>query len=110
MLTNFAWTGRGVVRGIALTVAALGSGLFFNASISQAQEFDLLLKGGHVIDPRNNISAPMDVAISGTTVARVAANIPASAARSVVDASGLYVAPGFIDIHTHVFAGGNSGF
>ena len=75
-----------------------------------AQQIDILIKGGHVIDPRNDLSAPRDVAITGTTIMSVAADIPASAARRVVDVSGLYVVPGLIDPHTHVFAGGNAGF
>jgi len=71
----------------------------------QAQEIDLLLKGGHVIDPKNNIDGKMDVAITGGKIFRVAANIPSGSARKTVDVSGLYVSPGFIDMHVHVFAG-----
>jgi dihydroorotase len=72
---------------------------------AQAPAFDLLIKGGHVIDPRNNIDAVMDVAIAGGKVAQVSANIEASRARRVADAAGLYVVPGLIDIHAHVFFG-----
>ena len=67
--------------------------------------YDLLLKGGHVIDPRNNLSAVRDVAIAAGKIAAVAENIPPAEARRVVDASGLYVTPGLVDIHVHVFAG-----
>ena len=70
---------------------------------SFAQQYDLLLKGGHVIDPKNKINAPMDVAIANGRIARVAANIPASEARRVVDVAGLMVTPGLIDIHVHVY-------
>ena len=49
------------------------------------QQYDLLLKGGHVIDPANSIDAIRDVAIAGGKIARVAANIPASEARRTVD-------------------------
>jgi len=69
--------------------------------------YDLLLKGGHVIDPKNNISRVMDVAISGGRIARVDASIPASAAKKVVDSKDLYVTPGLIDIHAHVYIRGN---
>lgn len=69
----------------------------------QAQNYDLLLKGGHVIDPKNRINAAMDVAIAGGKIARVAANIPASAARRTVNVAGLTVTPGLIDIHVHVY-------
>jgi dihydroorotase len=72
---------------------------------AQAPAFDLLIKGGHVIDPRNNIDGVMDVAIAGGKVAQVSANIEASRARRVADAAGLYVVPGLIDIHAHVFFG-----
>jgi dihydroorotase len=83
------------------------AGLLLGGSILAAQEpiYDLLLKGGHVIDPKNNLSAPMDVAIAGGKIARVAAGIPAAQARRVADVSGLYVVPGLIDMHVHVYAG-----
>lgn len=70
-----------------------------------AQDFDLLLKGGHVIDPRNDRNEQLDVAVQDGKVARVAADIPAESARQVVDVSGLYVTPGLIDLHVHVFHG-----
>ena len=73
------------------------------------QQYDLLLKGGHVIDPRNNVNAVRDVAIAGERVAAVAENIAASQARKVIDVSGLYVTPGLVDIHAHVFAGTRAG-
>jgi dihydroorotase len=69
------------------------------------QKYDLLLKGGHVIDPKNGISAIRDVAIAGGKVAAVASRISAGDASKVVDVSNLYVTPGLIDIHVHVFAG-----
>jgi dihydroorotase len=67
--------------------------------------YDLLLKGGHVIDGKNKISAVMDVAIADGKIAAVAADIPAAKALKVVDVSGLYVTPGLIDMHVHVYAG-----
>jgi dihydroorotase len=66
--------------------------------------YDLLLKSGYVIDPQNNINQVMDVAVAGGKIARVAANIPASEARKIVDLKDLYVTPGLIDIHVHVYA------
>jgi dihydroorotase len=68
-----------------------------------AQSYDLLLKGGRVIDPKNKIDAVMDVAIAGGRIARVAAGIPAKEARKTVDVAGLTVTPGLVDIHVHVF-------
>lgn len=68
-----------------------------------AQEYDILLKGGHVIDARNNLSAVRDVAIKDGKVAAVAADIPSARAVKAVDVSGMYVAPGLIDLHGHVY-------
>src|SRR5690606_3465439 len=79
--------------------------LLAGAITVMAQTYDILIKGGHVIDPRNEINQVMDVAISGDQIARVATNIPADQAETVIDASGLYVTPGLIDIHAHVFYG-----
>ena len=73
--------------------------------VSAQQKYDLLLKGGHLIDPRNKISAVRDVAIANGRVAAVAANIDPAEALKVVDASGYYVTPGLVDIHVHVYAG-----
>jgi dihydroorotase len=72
---------------------------------AQQPTYDLLLKGGHVIDPKNGISRVMDVAIADGRIARVAESIPAARAGTVADVSGLYVTPGLVDIHTHVFTG-----
>ncbi|HEX6462915.1 MAG TPA: amidohydrolase/deacetylase family metallohydrolase [Vicinamibacterales bacterium] len=69
------------------------------------QKYDLLLKGGHVVDPRNRISAVRDVAIADGKVAAIAARIDPAEAFKVVDVSGLYVTPGLVDIHVHVYAG-----
>lgn len=77
--------------------------LLISASLLSAQTYDLLLKGGHVIDPKNNISKPLDVAIKDGKIARVAENIPASEAGRVANVSGLYVSPGLIDLHVHVY-------
>jgi len=67
--------------------------------------YDVLLKGGHVIDPKNRINAPQDLAIKDGKVAAVAASIPPAQARKVIQVNGLYVVPGLIDIHAHVFSG-----
>ncbi len=70
-----------------------------------AQQIDILLKGGHVIDPKNKIDSQMDVAIVNGKISAVAPNIAAGNAKKVVDVSGLYVTPGIIDMHVHVFQG-----
>ena len=85
--------------------------LVFLLGISASgQDIDILIKNGHVIDPKNNIDEQMDVAISGGKILKVAKSISASGAKRIIDASGMYVTPGFIDPHTHVFVGSNQGF
>jgi len=78
------------------------------AMFSWSQSYSLVIKDGHVIDPKNNIDAVMDVAIVDGKIVEVAKNIDASKAKQIVDAKGLYVTPGLIDIHTHNFAGTNA--
>ena len=67
--------------------------------------YDLLLKGGHVIDARNRISEIRDVAIKDGKIAAVAANLDSADALKTVDVTGLYVTPGLVDIHTHNYTG-----
>ncbi|MDW8224247.1 MAG: amidohydrolase family protein, partial [Gemmatales bacterium] len=73
------------------------------ASLLAQARYDILLKGGHVIDPKNKINSLMDVAIQDGKIARLAPNIGASEAKRVVPVQGLYVTPGFVDLHVHVF-------
>lgn len=70
-----------------------------------AQTYEIVIKGGHLIDPKNNIDQVMDIAVANGTIAKVAADIPASSAGRVIAAHGLYVTPGFIDIHSHNYYG-----
>src|SRR5262245_22724044 len=72
------------------------------AAIAQPR-YDLLLKGGHVIDAKNRIDAVRDVAIAGGRVALVAEKIDPAEARKTINASGLYVSPGLIDMHAHLY-------
>ncbi len=74
-------------------------------SHSFAQEYDMLLQGGHVIDPKNNIDQEMDVAVDEGKIALVAENIDPSSAEKVVEVNGFYVVPGLIDMHSHNFHG-----
>ncbi len=85
-------------------VVILTAFLWCQAAFSQAR-YELLLKGGHVIDPKNNVNQPMDVAVAGGKIARVAANIPPGEAAKIIDVSGLFVTPGLVDTHVHVYAG-----
>jgi dihydroorotase len=77
--------------------------LLLTSGLGAQTPYDLVLKGGHVVDPKNRINGLMDVAIADGKIARVAADIPASQAKKTVDVGGLTVAPGLIDIHVHVY-------
>lgn len=72
---------------------------------SQGARYDLLIRGGRVVDPSQQLSAERDIAISATKIVRVAPGIPESDARHVLDARGKIVTPGLIDIHVHVYDG-----
>lgn len=78
---------------------------FLGSSLAQAQRYNMVIKGGHVIDAKNNINEVMDIAIQDGKIAAVAKDIDAGLASQVVDAKGLFVTPGLIDLHGHVFAG-----
>ena len=66
--------------------------------------YDLLLQGGHVIDPRNSIDEPMDIAIAQGRIAEVAEDIKVERAEQVVHVEGLYITPGLVDLHCHLYA------
>ncbi|SDM39227.1 dihydroorotase [Daejeonella rubra] len=97
------------IRCFRMGLIALFAVLLFPQFV-QGQEIDLLLKGGRVLDPRNNIDSKMDVAVKDGKIYHVAAEIPASGAKKVLDVSGMLVSPGLINIHTHVYAGSKPGF
>ena len=80
-------------------------GLLISAALSAQPQYELLLTGGHVIDPGNNVDAVMDVAIAAGKIARLAVGIPDAEAQQVVDVRGLIVTPGLVDIHVHAYAG-----
>ena len=88
-------------RPLRATLILLGGSL----ALAQTQPYDLLLQGGHLIDAKNNIDAVRDVAIHDGKVALVAAHIDPAQAFKVVNVGGLYVTPGLIDMHVHVYAG-----
>ncbi len=72
---------------------------------AQTKTYSILIKGGHVIDAKNKINEVMDVAIQNDKIVAVAKNIDPALASQVVNATGMYVTPGLIDLHAHVFAG-----
>jgi dihydroorotase len=91
------------MKKIFFLVTLLTVALF--SSSQSNQSFDIVVKGGTLIDPKNGIHALMDIAISQGKIAKVAASIDPKEAKQVVDARGLMVTPGIIDLHGHVFHG-----
>ena len=78
--------------------------LFYSPLLAQ-QKYDLLIKNADVLDPKNNIHEVRDVAISNRKIAAIEKSIPASDAAKTINAKGLYLTPGLVDIHTHDYAG-----
>ena len=91
--------------GIMKKLKLLSLALVLMSGSLLAQNYDILIKGGHIIDPVNNIDQVMDLAIKGNKIAAIEKEISANQAKKVVDASGLIVSPGLIDMHTHNFYG-----
>lgn len=69
--------------------------------------YDLLIKGGTLVDPAQCLHTPRDLAFANGVVAAVAEDVPSTEAARVVDATGCLVTPGLIDLHVHVFEGGS---
>jgi dihydroorotase len=80
---------------------------FFMTGLVKAQTYNIVIKGGHVIDPKNNIDEVMDIAVKDGKIVQIAKNIDEKEGIQVVNAQGMYVTPGLIDIHVHVFQGTN---
>jgi dihydroorotase len=72
---------------------------------SHGQTYDIVIKGGRVLDARNKIDGTFDVAIAGGKIARISPDIPVTGVPTVVRAAGMVVTPGLVDIHAHVFHG-----
>lgn len=90
---------------VAVVTVMLAAGSVGTVTSAHAQDLDLLIEDGHVLDPKNDIDEVMDVGIAGDTIATVASDVSPDRAERVVDASGHYVTPGLIDMHAHVFHG-----
>lgn len=92
--------GRSLLAALAsLTTLAVAAGA------ARAQPYQLLIKGGRLIDAKNGVDGPRDVAINDGKIAAVAPDLRAADAKQVVSAQGLVVTPGLVDIHVHVFHG-----
>lgn len=92
------------IQMIAMTRLFMLLNLLLLVQLSSAQSYDILIRNGRVIDPKNGIDAKMDIAVSEGKIAKVSPQITGTA-RQTVDATGMIVTPGLIDIHGHVFYG-----
>src|SRR5215510_1205845 len=92
----------------ALAVAAATLGGSACAAIRPEDKFDLLIKGGDVLDPSQSLRGKRDIGIRYGLIEAVEADIPAERALRVLDASGKLVTPGLIDLHCHVFPYGSA--
>lgn len=107
---------RKYLQGNAALLA--GAAAFPGVSMASAAEsttegepkYDILLKDGHVIDPKNNINAVCDVAVRNDKIAEVTSHINPRRAKQPIDVSDMYVTPGLIDMHEHLYFGTNEGY
>jgi len=88
-------------RFLSSSIAAAAAASVARLPELRAAQYDLLIKGGRVLDPSRKFDQTADVAIAGGKIAAVQPNIAASSATETIDAAGKLVVPGLIDIHTH---------
>lgn len=88
----------------SLAVVAVGI-VLLSAGSASAQDYDMILQGGHVFDAKNHVDAVEDVAVKDGLIAEVAPHIDPKKAVKTIDVKGFYVTPGLVDIHVHVYAG-----
>jgi dihydroorotase len=89
---------------IAMTRILLFLSAVLMMQLTHSQSYDILIRNGRVIDPKNGIDAKMDIAVSEGKIVKVSSQIQGTA-KQIVDATGMIVTPGIIDIHGHVFYG-----
>src|SRR5258707_11976555 len=97
---------REFLYGAAAGGALLGLGA--SGALAQADKFDLVIKGGEVLDPSQKLRARRDIGIRSGVVEALEADIPAERALRVLDAGGKLVTPGLIDLHSHVYPYGSA--
>jgi dihydroorotase len=100
-------TAAASVSALALASTGLGSRSAF-AAMGPNDKFDLVIKGGEVLDPSQNLRAKRDVGVRFGAVEALEENIPEDKALKVLNASGKLVTPGLIDLHSHVFPYGSA--
>lgn len=85
-----------------LLLGILIAGLNTVLAQNDSKLYGIIISGGHLIDPRNQIDEPMDIAINDGKIALIAKKISPETATQVVDARGMYISPGLIDIHSRL--------
>jgi dihydroorotase len=102
----FSFERRRVVAGMGAAVAAAFTGLGARAAMGPNDKFDLVIKGGEVLDPSQNLRAKRDIGMRFGRIEALEADIPAARANRVMNAAGRVVVPGLIDLHSHVYTTG----
>jgi dihydroorotase len=97
---------RRLVAGIGAAFAAGSMGFAARAAMGPNDKFDLVIKGGEVLDPSQGLRAKRDIGMRFGKIEALEADIPAARALRVMNASGRLVVPGLIDLHSHVFPSG----
>src|SRR4030095_7164652 len=102
---------RKFVSGIAAVSACAGAGFIgraVQAAMGPNDKFDLVIKGGEVLDPSQKLRAKGDIGIRFGVVEALETDIPAERALRVLDAGGKLVTPGLIDLHSRVYPYGSA--
>ena len=97
---------RRVVAGIGAAVAAAMTGFAARAAMGPNDKFDLVIKGGEVLDPSQGLRAKRDIGMRFGLIEAVEADIPVARANRVLNVAGRLVVPGLIDLHSHVYPSG----
>jgi len=99
---------RRFVAGMGAALAASGMSVAVRAAMGPQDKFDLLIKGGEVFDPSQSLRAKRDIGMRFGKIEALEADIPATRALRVLDASGKVVVPGLVDLHSHVYPYGSA--
>ncbi len=94
--------------GAALGLGMLGGTARAQLGVGGKDKFDLVIKGGQVLDPSQGLHAKRDIGIRNARIVAVETDIPAAKAAQILDAGGKLVTPGLVDLHAHVFPGGSA--
>src|SRR6185369_8890898 len=104
--TMFSFKRRKLVAGICAAFAAGSMGFPVRAAMGPNDKFDLVIKGGEVLDPSQRLHGKRDIGMRYGVIEAIEADIPAARANRVLNAAGRMVLPGLIDLHSHVYTTG----